>query len=142
MLAGTGMRRSLSHVSKPDGAVHAAARQFDQLYMVTLMSKLYRIEIDVVLEDRMRRKVIQAAREHYKNSDGAWTEEDGQMVRISAEEFVDDTRTAFLELTEAGFRTALPGIEPQAFRCGIENSIAPEYTQRASRHYRVRTVGP
>jgi hypothetical protein len=106
------------------------------------MSKLYRIEIDVVLEDRMRSKVIQAAREHYKNSDGAWTEEDGQMVRIAAEEFVADTRTAFLELTEAGFRTALPGVEPQAFRCGIENSIAPEYTQRAGRHCRVRTVGP
>lgn len=108
--------------------------------MVTLMSNLYRIEIDVVLEDRMRSKVIHAAREHYENSDGAWTEEDGQMVRITAEEFVADTRTAFLELTEAAFRTALPGIEPQAFRCGIET--APEYTQRASRHCRVRTVRP
>jgi hypothetical protein len=61
------------------------------------MSKLYRIEIDVVLEDRMRSKVIQAASDHYKNSDGAWSEEDGQMVRIAAEEFVADTRTAFLE---------------------------------------------
>ena len=106
------------------------------------MTKLYRIEIDVVLEDRMRSKVIQAAREHYKNSDGAWTEEDGQMVKIAAEEFVADTKTAFLELTQAAFRTALPEIEPHAFRCGIENPFDHEHTRRTGRLCRVRTMRP
>lgn len=106
------------------------------------MAKLYRIEIDVVLEDRLRSKVIQAAREHYKNSDGAWTEEDGQMVKITAEEFVGDTKAAFLELTQAAFRTALPEIEPHAFRCGIENPFDYELTKRAGRRCRVRTIRP
>jgi hypothetical protein len=109
---------------------------------VVFMTKLYRIEIDVVLEDRMRSKVIQAAREHYKNSDGAWTEEDGQMVKITAEEFVADTKTAFLELTQAAFRTALPEIEPHAFRCGIENPFDHERAKRAGRLCRVRTIRP
>lgn len=108
------------------------------------MTRIYRIEIDVVLEDRMRSKVIRAAREHYKNSDGAWAEEDGQMVKIAAEEFVADTKTAFLELTQAAFRTALPEIEPHAFRCGIETAFDHEPTngKRAGRLCRVRTIRP
>jgi hypothetical protein len=60
------------------------------------MERLYRIEIDVFLDDRMRSKVIQAAREDYRNSAGVWTVEDGEKVRITAEEFVVDTKTAFL----------------------------------------------
>ena len=38
----------------------------------TSMVRLYRIELDVFLDDRMRSRVIQAARELYNNSDGAW----------------------------------------------------------------------
>ena len=106
------------------------------------MTKLYKIEIDVVLEDRMRSKVIRAAREHYKNSDGAWTEEDGQMLKITAEEFVADTKTAFLELTQAAFRTALPEIEPRAFRCHVETPFDHELTKHAGRLCRVRTIRP
>lgn len=87
------------------------------------MANLYRIEIDVFLEDWRRSKVIQAAREHYRNSSGAWTFENGQKVKITAEEFVVDTKTAFLELAESAFRSALPDIEPHAFRCGIANTI-------------------
>ncbi len=44
------------------------------------MKRLYRIEIDVFLDDRMRSKVIQAAREDYRNSDGVWTVENGEKV--------------------------------------------------------------
>jgi len=33
------------------------------------MERLYRIEIDVLLEDRLRSKVIQAARDDYRNGD-------------------------------------------------------------------------
>src|ERR1700760_4446420 len=96
----------------------------------TNMAKLYRIEIEVLLDDRLRSKVIQAARKHYRSTDGAWTEQDGQMVKVTAEEFVIDTKTAFIELTEAAFRTALPDIEPYAFRCGIENPVDVNYTQQ------------
>ena len=87
------------------------------------MERLYRIEIDVFLDDRMRSKVIQAAREDYRNSDGVWTVENGEKVRITAEEFVVDTKTAFLEIAESGFLTILPDIEPHCLRCGIEKGV-------------------
>jgi len=86
------------------------------------MVRLYRIELDIFLDDRMRSRVIQAAREIYDNSEGAWTEEGGQTLRITAEEFVSDTKTAFLELTHSALRAALPEIEPHIFRCSIEDS--------------------
>ena len=85
------------------------------------MTKLYRIEISVFLNDGMRAKVIQAAREDYQNSGGAWIEEDGREVKIPVDEFVVDTKTAFLELVESAFRSALPGIEPHTFRCDVVN---------------------
>jgi hypothetical protein len=66
------------------------------------MERLYRIEIDVLLDDRLRHKVIQAARKDYEKSEGYWTEEEGERVRIPAEEFVIDTKTAFLEIAESG----------------------------------------
>ena len=84
------------------------------------MSTVYRIEIDIRIDNpHMRTKVIQTAREDYRKSPFAWTLEDGKLVEISAEEFVVDTKTAFLELAESASRSALPGIEPDAFRCGI-----------------------
>jgi hypothetical protein len=92
------------------------------------MSNVYRIEIDVRIENRMRTKVIQTAREDYRKSPFAWTLEDGKLVEIPAEEFVVDTKTAFLELAESAFRSALPDIEPDAFRCGIAES---EFKMRA-----------
>jgi hypothetical protein len=87
------------------------------------MERLYRIEIDVFLDDRLRSKVIQAAREDYRNSDGVWAVEKGEKVKITAEEFVVDTKTAFLEIAESAFRTILPDIEPHALRCGIEKGV-------------------
>ena len=88
----------------------------------TSMVRLYRIELDVFLDDRMRSRVIQAARDLYNNSEGAWTEEGAQTIKITAEEFVPDTRAAFLELTHSALRAAVPEIEPHIFRCSIENS--------------------
>ena len=85
------------------------------------MMRLYRIEIDVFLNDRMRTKLIETARLNYEKSGGAWTEENGQRVKIPVDEIVGDTRTAFLELAESFFRTALPCVEPHAFRCGVVN---------------------
>ena len=104
------------------------------------MERLYRIEIDVFLDDRMRSKVIQAAREDYRNSDGAWTVEDGEKVRITAEEFVVDTKTAFLEIAESAFRTVLPDIEPHALRCGIEKGIEVKTLVHVGRSCRPRRI--
>ena len=67
------------------------------------MERLYRIEVDILLDDCMRSKVIQAARDAYQNSGGYWAEDNGDRVRITPQEFVVDTRTAFLALAESGF---------------------------------------
>jgi len=92
------------------------------------MSTVYRIEIDIRIDNRTRTKVIQAAREDYRKSPFAWTMVDGELVEISAEEFVVDTKTAFLELAESAFRSVLPDIEPDAFSCGVAK---PEFKPRA-----------
>ncbi len=102
------------------------------------MERLYRIEIDILLDDRLRHKVIQAAREDYEKSEGYWTEEDGVRVRIPAEEFVVDTKTAFLEIAESGFRAVVPKIEPRAFRCGIEGDVEVKPVPRVGRNCRPR----
>ena len=85
------------------------------------MTKLYRIEIDVFLDDGMRAGLIADARKHYRRSGGARTEEKGREVMIPADEFVVDTNNALLVFVESAFRSALPGIEPHAFRCGVVN---------------------
>ena len=105
------------------------------------MERLYRIEIDVLLDDRLRHKVIQAAREDYEKSEGYyWPAEEGERVRIPAEEFVVDTKTAFLEIAESGFRAVVPEIEPRAFRCGIEEGAEVRPVLRIGRHCRPRRV--
>lgn len=96
------------------------------------MERLYRIEIDVLLDDRMRTRVIQAARDDYRNSGGYWTEYDGEKVRIAAEELVVDTKTAFLEIADSAFRMILPEIAPHALRCGIEKLPEIEFASRHS----------
>jgi len=75
------------------------------LKLSIVMERLYRIEIDVLLEDRLRSKVIKAAREDYRNGDPVFAVENGENVKMTAEEFVVDTKTAFLEIAESGFRT-------------------------------------
>ena len=92
------------------------------------MSTVYRIEIDIRIDNRTRTKVIQTAKEDYRKSPFAWTLEDGKPVEISAEEFVVDTKTAFLELAESAFRSLLPDIEPDRFSCGLAE---PELKIRA-----------
>jgi hypothetical protein len=104
------------------------------------MERLYRIEIDVLLDDRLRHKVIQAAREDYDKSEGYWTPEGGESVRIPAEDFVVDTKTAFLEIAESGFRAVVPEIEPRAFRCGIEGGAEVRPVLRVRRNCRPRRL--
>ena len=105
------------------------------------MERLYRMEIDVLLDDRQRHRIIQAAREDYEKSEGYyWPAEEGESVRIPAEEFVVDTKTAFLEIAESGFRTVVPEIEPRAFRCGIEEAAEVRTVLRVRRNCRPRQV--
>ena len=104
------------------------------------MERLYRIEIDVLLDDHLRHKVIQAAREDYEKSEGYWTPDEGERVRIPAEEFVVDTKTAFLEIAESGFRAVVPEIEPHAFRCGIEDGAEVRRVLRVRRSCRPRRL--
>ena len=104
------------------------------------MERLYRIEIDVILDDRLRSKVIQAAREDYRNGDAVFAVENGANVEMTAEEFVVDTKTAFLEIAESGFRTILPDIEPHCLSCGVEQSIEVRPLLRVGRSCRPRTI--
>ena len=67
------------------------------------MSTVYRIEIDIRIENRTRTKVIQTATEDYRKSPFAWTLEDGKFVEISAEEFVIDTRQRLQNLPSRRF---------------------------------------
>jgi hypothetical protein len=68
------------------------------------LERLYRIEIDVLLDDRLRSKVIQAERENYRNGDAIFAAENGENVKMTTGEFVVETKTAFLEIAESGFR--------------------------------------
>jgi hypothetical protein len=81
------------------------------------MKKLYRIEIDVLLDDASKRCLVEKARRQYDNGAGAWTVEAGIERIMSKEEFIDDCDAAILELLETALRSALPGLEPQALRC-------------------------
>jgi hypothetical protein len=83
------------------------------------MTFLYRIEIDVVLDDAMTDALVETAREHYQASEGAWTEESGTRRLIPKDEHINDPESAILELVESAFPEDLPGIEPRAFKCGI-----------------------
>ena len=96
------------------------------------MAKLYRIEIDVFVNNRIRTKVIEAARNDYRNGEGIWTVEGGQNVKIPVDEFVVDTKTAFLQLAESAFRSILPGIEPHAFSCGVVKGVSNAKSRMAA----------
>lgn len=104
------------------------------------MERLYRIEIDVLLDDRLRSKVIQAARDDYRNGDAVFAVGNGEAVEMTAEEFVVDTKTAFLEIVASGLRTILPDIEPHRFSCGIEKAGAVNPLMRVVRSCRPRRI--
>ena len=105
------------------------------------MERLYRIEIDVILDDRLRSKVIQAAREDYRNGDAVFAVENGANVEMTAEEFVVDTKTAFLEIPECRVSNeSCPNIEPHCLSCGVEQSIEVRPLPRVVRSCRARTI--
>jgi hypothetical protein len=111
------------------------------------MSTVYRIEIDVRINNRMRTKVIQTARENYRKSPFAWTLENGQFVEISAEEFVVDTKTVGLRSrnSKGGHTTADAERRPVTSEVGFEPLVPASaaiwaFSRFSSRLMRDRSV--
>ena len=103
------------------------------------MAIRYRIEIDLLLEDSMRATLIRSARQRYSASGGAYRRDGEKDIMIPAEEFVEDAEDALLELLETAFRSTLPNVEPDAFRC--RTVLATEEEVRTSTGIQGRVFG-
>ncbi len=77
----------------------------------------YRIEIELVVEDKDESAILDAAKRQYLSGPQAWAEENGRRVLISAEDFIPDIESALLELVDANFQSTVPNVEPLAFGC-------------------------
>jgi hypothetical protein len=97
----------------------------------------YRIEIEVSLDDNMKAEVINSARLIYAAHGGAHMIE-GNKRAIPAEKFIDDMEDALLELIESSFRSMLPDVEPDSFRCGV---MVPAWELGAGTEDRARVYG-
>ena len=69
----------------------------------------YRIEIELSLEEGSATRAMELARDVYRQRGGARTVENGVEQEISADEFIEGTEAALLELVE-GNLLRLPGI--------------------------------
>ena len=73
------------------------------------MTGKYRIEIELLLDERAAAKAIKLARDVYRQRGGARTVENGVEREVSADEFIDGMEQALLELVEGNL--LLSGIE-------------------------------
>ena len=73
------------------------------------MTAKYRIEIELSLEEGSATRAMELARDVYRQRGGARTVEDGVEREMSADEFIEGTEAALLELVE-GNLLRLPGI--------------------------------
>ena len=73
------------------------------------MTGKYRIEIELLLDERAAAKAIELARDVYRQRGGARTVENGVEREVSADEFIDGMEQALLELVEGNL--LLSGIE-------------------------------
>jgi hypothetical protein len=73
------------------------------------MTSKYRIEIEVLLDQGAATKAMELAKEVYRERGGARTAESGIERDMSADEFIDSTEQALLELVE-GNLLRLPGL--------------------------------
>jgi hypothetical protein len=85
------------------------------------MTGKYRIEIELLLDERAAAKAIELARDVYRQRGGARTVEDGVEREVSAEEFIDGMQQALLELVEGNL--LLSGIEISHENC---TQLVPE----------------
>jgi hypothetical protein len=81
------------------------------------MTAKYRIEIELLLDENAATGAMELARDVYRQRGGARTLEDGVEREMSADEFIEGTEQALLELVE-GNLLRLPGIA-----IGHENCI-------------------
>ena len=94
------------------------------------MRALYRIEIDLLLDERMATQVLERARKVYKATGSAVQKNGGRDVIVSAEGFIDGPDSALLELLDESVRSILPEVELCALRCKLRpqhsvDTIAP-----------------
>ena len=73
------------------------------------MTGKYRIEIELLLDERAATKAIELARDVYRQRGGARTVENSVEREVSADEFIDGMEQALLELVEGNL--LLSGIE-------------------------------
>ncbi len=64
------------------------------------MTAKYRIEIELLLDERAATKAIELARDVYRQRGGARTVENSVEREVSADEFIDGMEQALLELVE------------------------------------------
>jgi hypothetical protein len=84
------------------------------------MRALYKIEIDLFLDENMVAPVLERARKVYRATGGAIQENGRRDVIVSAEGFIEGPDDALLELLDESVRTGLPEVELCALRCKRE----------------------
>ena len=89
-----------------------------------VVATIYRIEIDVALDEGMTGVILEATRKSYQGCQDARTEEFGEQVMISPEDFIEDAESALLELVHSAFPD-LPGVEVHALKCGRLKCTTP-----------------
>jgi hypothetical protein len=94
------------------------------------MTAKYRIEIELSLDESAAARAMELARDVCRQRGGARTLENGVEREMSADEFIEDTEQALLELVE-GNLLQLPGIVIGHENCG---QLLPEV--EASRYSR------
>ncbi len=77
----------------------------------------YRIEIDLAVGDEDESAILEAAKRIYLSGPLAWAEEYGNRVPVSAEDFIPDIESALLQLFDATLQSAVPNMDPVAFKC-------------------------
>jgi hypothetical protein len=84
------------------------------------MRALYKIEIDLLLDECMVGQVLERARNVYRDTGGAIQKNGGRDVIVSPEEFIEGPDDALLELVDESVRSGLPEVELCALRCKLE----------------------
>ena len=81
------------------------------------MRALYKIEIDLFLDESMVGYVLERARKLYRATGGTVQKNEDRDVIVSAEGFIEEPDDALLELLDESVRMGLPEVELYALRC-------------------------
>src|SRR3954447_10736255 len=64
------------------------------------MTKTYKLELEIVLDEEEKKSVIELARRLYAANPGSTEDDNGVVREISAEEFIDGTSRALMTIAE------------------------------------------